>query len=79
MVPLPISSMLGLRPGRHGAGRVPTAPPSNGLFAGTGGEGAFFRDRGSQSAGGTTEHDVVIRVTQTRIEKSLYKILLPKT
>jgi hypothetical protein len=49
------------------------------LFAGTGGEGAFFRDRGSQSAGGTTEHDVVIRVTQTRIEKSLYKILLPKT
>lgn len=77
-VPLPISSMLGLRPGRHGAGRVPTAPPSNGLYAGTGREGAFFRDRGSQSGGGTTEHDDVIRVTQNRIEKSLRKILHPE-
>jgi hypothetical protein len=47
------------------------------LFAGTGGEGAFFRDRGSQSAGGASEHDVVIRVMQTRIEKRLWNKILP--
>jgi hypothetical protein len=46
------------------------------LFAGTGSGGSFFRDRGSQSSGGTTEHDVVIRVI-ARIEKNLWDKILP--